>query len=122
MKGKTKLNMDPGEVGHAYGATNTPHMFVIDEKGTLVYRGAIDNSPDAEGESPENGNFSPKTLGGATVRMILTVADPDAAFARALSAGASPVFAVMEEYGWRLGRIVDPFGHHWEIGRPLTAQ
>ncbi len=50
--------LDPsGEVGHAYGATNTPHMFVIDEKGTLVYRGAIDNSPDAEGESPENGKL-----------------------------------------------------------------
>lgn len=50
--------LDPsGEVGHAYGATNTPHMFVIDEKGTLVYRGAIDNSPDGEGESPESGQL-----------------------------------------------------------------
>ena len=42
-----------GEVGHKYGATNTPNMAVIDSKGTLVYRGAIDNSPDGEGESPE---------------------------------------------------------------------
>ena len=70
-------------------------------------------------ESPENGNFSPESLGGATVRMILTVADPDAVFEQALAAGASEVFHVAEEYGWRLGRIVDPFGHHWEIGRPL---
>jgi peroxiredoxin len=46
-----------GEVGHAYGATNTPHMFVIDKSGTLVYRGAIDNSPDAEGESPTGGKL-----------------------------------------------------------------
>jgi PhnB protein len=31
------------------------------------------------------------------------------------------VFPVMEEHGWRLGRIIDPFGHHWEIGRPLET-
>ena len=72
-------------------------------------------------ESPENGNFSPATLGGATARMILTVADPDAVFAQALAAGALVVFPMTEEYGWRLGRIVDPFGHHWEIGRPLES-
>jgi len=70
-------------------------------------------------ESPEHGNFSPQTLGGATAHMILTVANPDAVFARALAAGASEVFPVAEEYGWRLGRLVDPFGHHWEIGHPL---
>ncbi len=46
--------LDPsGAVGHAYGATNTPNMFVIDASGALVYRGAIDNSPDGEGESPQ---------------------------------------------------------------------
>jgi peroxiredoxin len=43
---------DSGRVGHAYGATNTPNMYVIDPQGTLIYRGAIDNSPDAEGQSP----------------------------------------------------------------------
>jgi peroxiredoxin len=48
---------ESGDVGHAYGATNTPHMFVIDKTGTLVYRGAIDNSPDAEGESPTGGKL-----------------------------------------------------------------
>lgn len=48
---------ESGDVGHAYGATNTPHMFVIDTSGTLVYRGAIDNSPDAEGESPAGGKL-----------------------------------------------------------------
>jgi peroxiredoxin len=46
-----------GKVGHAYGATNTPNMYVIDPKGTLVYRGAIDNSPDAEGQSPTGGKL-----------------------------------------------------------------
>ncbi|RYE90196.1 MAG: thioredoxin family protein [Myxococcales bacterium] len=46
-----------GKVGHAYGATNTPHMFVIDEKGVVVYRGAIDNSPDGEGKEPTGGTL-----------------------------------------------------------------
>jgi PhnB protein len=72
-------------------------------------------------ESPEHANYSPETLGGGTVRMILTVADPDAMFARATAAGAREIVAVKEDYGWRLGRVVDPFGHHWEIGRPLAT-
>lgn len=72
-------------------------------------------------ESPEHQNFSPESLGGGTVRMILTVLDPDAVFARAVAAGAREVSAVKEEYGWRLGRVVDPFGHHWEIGHPLAS-
>ena len=71
-------------------------------------------------ESPEHGNFSPETLGGGTVRMILTVPDPDAVFAQALAAGAQTVSAVEDAYGWRVGRVVDPFGHHWEIGHPLA--
>src|SRR2546425_990400 len=72
-------------------------------------------------ESPEHGNFSPESLGGATTRMILTVPDPDSMFAKALAAGAREVVALEEAYGWRLGRVVDPFGHHWEIGHPLTS-
>lgn len=44
-----------GEVGHAYGATNTPHMFVIDKQGVLQYEGAVDNSPDGERESAPDG-------------------------------------------------------------------
>jgi len=71
-------------------------------------------------ESPENGNFSPQSLGGSTVRILLTVADPDAVFAQAISMGAIEEFPVTEEHGWRSGRIVDPFGHHWEIGLPLS--
>ena len=70
-------------------------------------------------ESPEHYNFSPESLGGGTVRIILTVADPDAVFAQAVAAGAKQVSAVEEGHGWRVGRVVDPFGHHWEIARPL---
>jgi PhnB protein len=71
-------------------------------------------------ESPENKNFSPESLKGATTRMVMVVDDPDAVFARALKAGATQVWPVTDQpYGWRVGRIVDPFGHHWEIGKPL---
>src|SRR3954471_11628808 len=70
-------------------------------------------------ESPEHANYSPETLGGGTVRMLLVVDDPDAVIARAVAAGAREVYPAEEAHGWRLGRIEDPFGHHWEIGRPL---
>jgi len=43
---------ESGEVGKLYGAERTPHLYVIDASGVLVYRGAIDNSPDGIGESP----------------------------------------------------------------------
>jgi len=69
-------------------------------------------------ESPEHLNYSPETLGGGTVRMVLVVSDPDAAFERAVKAGAKVVVDMKDDYGWRLGRVVDPYGHHWEIGRP----
>jgi len=48
---------ETGTVGRAYGATNTPHLFVIDKDGKLAYRGAIDNSPDGEGKSTEGGTL-----------------------------------------------------------------
>ena len=74
-----------------------------------------------EDESPEHGNFSPQSVGGATARMLLIVDDPDAVVARAVAAGAREVSSVADEHGWRLGRIDDPFGHRWEIGKPIVA-
>ena len=71
-------------------------------------------------EEPEPQLESTKDLGGGSVRMILTVEAPDALFARALAAGASEIFPVSEGHGWRVGRLADPFGLHWEIGHPLT--
>jgi PhnB protein len=76
-------------------------------------------------ESPANLNFSPESLGGGSMsrssaRMVMVVEDPDVAFKRAVAAGATVVWPVADQpYGWRVGRIVDPFGHHWEIGKPL---
>jgi PhnB protein len=71
-------------------------------------------------ESPPHANFSPETLGGSTVRLLLVADDPDAVVERAVTLGAREVVSVDEEHGWRLGRIEDPFGHHWEIGKPVV--
>lgn len=71
-------------------------------------------------ESPEHQNFSPESLGGGTVRMVLVVENPDQAFAKAVAAGASVVWGMGNRHGWRVGRVADPFGHHWEIGKLLS--
>lgn len=64
---------------------------------------------------------SPEALNGRSVRMILTVDDPDSVFAHAVAAGATEVAPVSEGYGWLIGRVADPSGHHWEIGRRLAT-
>ena len=69
--------------------------------------------------SPEMGWFSPKALGGGTGRTLLVVDDPDYVVKSAMEAGAVMTSAVGDEHGWRLGRIVDPFGHEWEVGKPI---
>jgi PhnB protein len=66
--------------------------------------------------------FSPLAIGGTTGRTLLVVDDPDALFAQAVGAGATSASPVADEHGWRVGRIVDPFGHEWEIGRPTDAE
>ena len=102
----------------AFGATE---VYRLDggDKG-VVARLSVDGAEFwVSDESPEHRNFSPETIGGCSVRLILTVADPDAAFARAIRAGATEIWPVSEGHGWRVGRVVDPFGHHWEIGRPV---
>jgi len=102
----------------AFGAVEVYRM--EDPSGSVVSRLSIDGAEFwVADESPEHFNFSPETTHGATTRLILTVADPDAVFAHAVRAGAKEVYPVGEEYGWRVGRVVDPYGHHWEIGHPI---
>lgn len=62
---------------------------------------------------------SPSAVDERSVRMILSVDDPDTVFAQALAAGATEIYPVTEAYGWRIGRLADPSGHHWEVGRRL---
>ncbi len=71
--------------------------------------------------SPGIGRFSPAAIGGTTSRTLLVTEDPDELFARATSAGASGTSPMGEEHGWRVGRVIDPYGHEWEIGKPLGA-
>jgi PhnB protein len=94
---------------------------IEDPDGAVVAQLTIDGAEFwLADESPEHGNPSPPLLGGSPVRLVLTVNDPDAAFARAAAAGATVVWPVADQhYGWRVGRLADPFGHHWEIGKPL---
>jgi PhnB protein len=71
-------------------------------------------------ENPAAYNVSPQTLNGTSVRLSLVVDDPDAVAERAVAAGATVVFPIADQpYGMRQGRVSDPFGHHWLIGRPL---
>jgi PhnB protein len=71
-------------------------------------------------ENPDAFNLSPETLDGTSVRINLIVEDPDACAERAVAAGATELFPVADQpYGMRQGRVVDPYGHHWLIGRPL---
>jgi PhnB protein len=63
--------------------------------------------------------FSPAAIGGRTSRTLLLVEDPAATLHAAVAAGATETAPVADEHGWRLGRIVDPFGHEWELGHPL---
>ncbi|MGA9672001.1 MAG: VOC family protein [Terracidiphilus sp.] len=103
----------------AFGAVEVYR--IEDPDGNVVARLAVDGAEFWVGdESPEHLNFSPESLGGSTVRIILTVADPDAMFALAVKAGASQIWPVSEGHGWRVGRVADPYGHHWEIGRPVA--
>jgi len=102
----------------AFGAMETYRLDADD--GSVIARLSIEGAEFwLSDESP--GNLSPESLGGASARMILTVSDPDAFFTQALKAGASEIFPVGEEHGWRLGRLADPYGHPWEICRPITS-
>jgi PhnB protein len=116
-KGKKAIEFYKG----AFSATELYRT--VSEDGAVVARLAIGESEFwVADESPNNLNFSPASLGGSTVRMVLIVDDPDAVFGRAVSAGCNALFPVVDQpYGWRIGRLIDPFGHHWEIGRPTIS-
>jgi PhnB protein len=67
-------------------------------------------------ESQEWGNYSPQSLGGATMILTLNVEDSDSVWDRAVSAGAKIIFPLEDQfYGYRQGRLEDPFGNLWII-------
>ena len=99
----------------AFGAIETYHL---DTPDGLVVKLAVDGAEFWISGGSTNDPLTPP-LGGETIRMILVVADPHTLFNRALKAGAVEIFPIGEDHGWKLGRLVDPFGLHWEIGHPL---
>jgi PhnB protein len=105
----------------AFGAVEVYRFGGTDDLEEVVAQLAVGNSLFwVEDESPPHGNFSPETVGGATARMLLIVDDPQSVWARAVAEGATPISPVEDEHGWRLGRVDDPFGHRWEIGKPIN--
>lgn len=106
----------------AFGAVEVFRYGGTDDHEEVVAQLAVGNARFwVEDESPPHGNFSPHSVGGATTRLLLIVEDPRAVTERAVAAGATQVSPVGDEHGWLLGRIDDPFGHRWEIGRPLAG-
>ena len=92
--------------------------------GRIVVEMSIDDARfRVTDEAPEAGNLSPQTLDGTTVRINLLVVDPDGFVAGAIANGAVEIAPVADQsYGLRQGRVADPFGHHWLIGRPLAGE
>ena len=68
-------------------------------------------------EAPDWGARAPQHYGGSPTHVMLYLPDADATFAAALAAGAT-VVRPMENQFWgdRMGRVADPFGHHWSLG------
>ena len=107
----------------AFGAIETYRMETPD--GGLVLRLSVDGAEFwVSGQSDDQSitEINKENVGGDTIKMVLTVDNPDRVFEQALKAGAKEVFPVGDDYGWRLGRLSDPFGLHWEIGKPLTVE
>jgi PhnB protein len=105
----------------AFGAVEIYRVAGTDEHEEVVAQLSVgDTSFWVSDESPPNRSFSPESLGGSTVRLLLVVQDPRSVVERAVALGAMEVAPVDEEHGWLLGRIEDPFGHQWEIGKPLV--
>jgi PhnB protein len=104
----------------AFGAVELHR--VSSPNGDIVAELAVDDARFlVADESPEHSNFSPQSLGGSSVRISLLVADPDSVANRAVSVGATEIFPVADKpWGFRQGRVLDPFGHHWLISRPIT--
>jgi len=102
----------------AFGAVEAYRL--EDPDGNAVVKLSINGAEFWISDSP-SGSKTLEAHGGGAIRMILTVENPDAVFSKALEAGATEVFPVSEEHGWRVGRIADPFGLHWEIGRQVEV-
>jgi len=104
----------------AFGATV---LHLVGEGDEIVAQLAIGSDAVfwVAGADASMGRVDPAAISGATGRLLLVVEHPEEVLRRAVTAGATEHSAVQDEHGWRLGRVVDPFGHEWEIGHPLGS-
>jgi PhnB protein len=92
-----RFAMPDGQVGHAEIKIGDSPIMLADE-------------------NPEMGIFSPPTIGGSAVAIMLYVPDVDAFVKRAVAAGGKLTRPIEDKfYGDRAGSLTDPFGHHWHI-------
>ena len=108
--------------GRAFGATEVARM--TNPNGKVAYAEiAIGDARIAlKDEEPAYGDVSPESLGGTTVRLLLQVADVDALASQAIAAGATVVIPIGDrDYGYRDGRLADPFGHLWIVQTARAA-
>jgi PhnB protein len=116
--------VDRGGAGLAFyqSASGARALHRVGEGDDIVAQPAVGDAAfwiAATGSTRER--LVPRAVGGATGRVLLVVDDPDAVFAQAVAAGAEGKSSVEDEHGWRVGRLIDPFGHEWEIGKPLVV-
>jgi len=103
--------------GAAFGATV---LHLVGDGDDIVAQLAVGDARFwVTAANPSMNRFAPKQIAGATGRTLLVADDPRALQVRAVAAGATELAPVTDEHGWVLGRIIDPFGHEWELGRPL---
>jgi len=103
---------------NAFGAIET---YRLETPDGLVVKLSVNGAEFwVSGSSDSNESDTKKSLQQENIRMVLIEYNPEIVFERSLQAGAKEIFAVGEEHGWKLGRIEDPFGLHWEIGHPIS--
>ena len=103
---------------NAFGAIET---YRLETPDGLVVKLSVNGAEFwVSGSNDGNESENKKSLQQENIRMVLIEYNPEIVFERSLQAGAKEIFAVGEEHGWKLGRIEDPFGLHWEIGHPIS--
>nr|WP_315153784.1 VOC family protein [uncultured Flavobacterium sp.] len=100
----------------AFGATERGRLLMADGKighAEIIIEGSLLMLSE---ENSDWGNVSPKTIGGNPLTFSLYVEDVDAAFQKAIDAGAIVKMEIKDEfYGDRIGQVEDPFGYKWMI-------
>ena len=99
----------------AFGATEVMRLPMGDRIGHAEIR-IGDSMVMLSDEWPEYGKLGPKARGGATASLMIYLEDVDAAYERAVGAGAAAERPPEDQFwGDRMGSVVDPFGHSWSL-------